>query len=128
VVTDFEARVTADARVNGFFAGVTDITRLHQCLTRQICAIDGPCRYGEEVAAEFAPLTGQFPCRPMAAAHFGLQDPGGGPILIEDFNAIAENLTMALSAAGVPQSDIDAILGAIAPLCSQIVAGGTGCP
>lgn len=128
VVTDFEARVVADGRVNGFFAGVTDITRLHQCLTRQVCGIDGPCRYGEEVDAEFAPLAGQFPCRAMATAHFGLQDTGGSPILIEDFNAIAENLVMALTAAGVPQGDIDAIVGAIAPLCPQIVAGGTGCP
>ena len=128
VVTDFEARVVADDRVNGFFAGVTDITRLHQCLTRMVCGIDGPCRYGEEVPAEFAPLTGQGVCRGMAASHFGLQDDTGSPILIEDFNAIAENLVAALTAAGVATADIDAIVGAIAPLCPEIVAGGTGCP
>lgn len=128
VVTNFETRVVADPRVNGFFAGITDITRLHACLTRQVCAIDGPCRYGEEVAAEFAPLTGQGPCRDMAATHAGLLDDNDSPILIEDFNAIAENLITELAAAGVAEADIDAIIGAIAPLCAQIVAGGTGCP
>lgn len=128
VVTDFEALVVADDRVNGFFAGVTDITRLHQCLTRQICAIDGPCKYGEEVDAEFAPLTGQFPCRAMGPSHFGLQDTAGSPILIEDFNAIAENQVLALTAAGVAPADIDAIVGALGALCPEIVANGTGCP
>jgi hemoglobin len=128
VAADFEERVAADPRVNGFFAGLIDLTRIHACLTRQICAIDGPCKYGEEVDAEFAPLVGQGPCRPMAAAHYGLQDPDGSAILHEHFTAIAENLTMALIAAGVPQSDVDAIIGAIAPLCSDIVAGGAGCP
>ena len=49
------------------------------------------------------------------------------PILIEDFNAIAENLITELAAAGVTPGDIDAIIGAIAPLCPQIVANGTGC-
>ncbi len=127
VVTNFETRVVADPRVNGFFATITDITRLHACLTRQVCSIDGPCRYGQEVEAEFAPLQGQGPCRDMIATHFGLLDTAGSPILIDDFNAIAENLITELAAAGVTQGDIDAIIGAIAPLCAQIVAGGTGC-
>lgn len=128
VVTDFEARVAADPRVNGFFAGVTDLTRLHQCLTRQVCSIDGPCRYGEELPEEFAPLPSQPPCRGMIATHDGLRDTEGSPITIDDFNAIAENLVMALTAAGVAEADRTAIIGAIAPLCAEIVAGGTGCP
>ncbi|MCB9563029.1 MAG: group 1 truncated hemoglobin [Kofleriaceae bacterium] len=126
VVTDFEARVAADDRVNGFFATVTDFTRLHACLTRQVCGIDGPCRYGEEEAAEFAPLVNQAPCRSMAETHVGLMS-GASVITIDDFNAIAENLVAALTAAGVATGDIDAIVGAIAPLCDQIVAGGVGC-
>ena len=127
VVTAFEERVAADDRVNGFFAGITYFTRIHACLTRQVCSLDGPCIYGEETADEFPGLTNQTGCRTMAAAHFGLSD-GNGPILIEDFNAIAENLVMELTAAGVAQADIDTIVSLLVPLCPDIVAGGTGCP
>jgi hemoglobin len=128
VVTNFETRVAGDARVNGFFATVTDFTRLHACLTRQVCSIDGPCKYGEELEIEFAPLENQTPCRDMTAVHYGLIDDNDSPILKVDFDAIVENLTMELIAAGVQAGDIDAILGALGPLCSQIVANGTGCP
>lgn len=128
LATNFENRVVADARVNGFFASLTSTTRLHNCLTRQVCGIDGPCKYGEEVPAEFPGLDNQFPCRNMTATHFGLYDESAGPITIEDFNAIVEDLVTELTAAGVAADDIAAIGGALAPLCSEIVAGGTGCP
>lgn len=128
VVTNFESRVAADSRVNGFFAGIQDFTRIHACLTRQVCSIDGPCKYGEEVAAEFGDLSTQFPCRGMVPAHIGLADENDSPITIDDFNAIAENLITELDAAGVTPADRDAIIGAIAPLCAEIVADGTGCP
>ena len=35
---------------------------------------------------------------------------------------------MEFDEAGVTPADRDAIIGAIAPLCAEIVAGGTGCP
>jgi len=128
VVTNFENRVIADARVNGFFASLTSTTRLHKCLTRQVCSIDGPCQYGEEVPAEFPGLSTQFPCRDMTATHLGLYDENAGPITIDDFNAIVENLVTELTAAGVAADDIAAIGGALGPMCATIVADGTGCP
>lgn len=128
VVTNFENRVIADARVNGFFASLTSTTRLHNCLTRQVCSIDGPCKYGEEVPAEFPGLDAQFPCRGMTPTHLGLFDENAGPITIDDFNAIVENLVTELTAAGVASTDIAAIGGALGPLCPMIVANGTGCP
>ncbi len=128
VVTNFENRVIADARVNGFFASLTSTTRLHNCLTRQVCSIDGPCKYGEEVPAEFPGLSNQFPCRGMTPSHVGLFDENAGPITIDDFNAIVENLVTELTAAGVAAGDIAAIGGALGPLCPMIVANGTGCP
>jgi hemoglobin len=128
VVTNFETRVAGDAAVNGFFAGIQDFTRIHACLTRQVCSIDGPCRYGEETPDEFPGLTNQGGCRPMAASHFGLQDLAGNPIVIEDFLQIAMDLALELDAAGVAPADRDAVIGALGPLCADIVANGTGCP
>ncbi len=93
-----------------------------------MCGIDGPCKYGEEMPEEFGDLQGQFPCRSMAPSHFGLLDDNANPITIDDFNAIAANLITALDDAGVTMTDRNAIIGAIAPLCPQIVADGTGCP
>ena len=48
VVDAFVARVAADTRINGFFGG-GNIARLKTCLVRQVCNIDGPCKYGEEI-------------------------------------------------------------------------------
>jgi hemoglobin len=130
VVTAFEARVTADPQINAFFSGVYDITRLHNCLTRLVCSIDGPCHYGEETPAEFPGLTLQFPCRDMGSSHYGLHAAGdpGATITVEHFDRIVFHMTETLDAAGVAPADRDAIVTALAPLCPMIVAGGAGCP
>jgi hemoglobin len=124
----FETRVGADTRVNAFFEGVTDYTRIHACLSRLLCSLDGPCIYGEEIPEEFPGLSNQAACRTMAASHEGLQDPNANPITITEFNAIAENLSLTLDESGVAPADRDIILGALAPLCPMIIADPTQCP
>ena len=126
VVDNFVARVAADARINGFFA-TTDIPRLKTCLVRQVCSIDGPCEYGDEVTGAEPGVSAEAPCRDMASSHEGLMS-GGDGIAIEDFNALVEDLVTEVDAAGVAPADRDALLGALGPLCPMIVVGGTGCP
>ncbi len=123
VVSDFAGRVLGDPEINGFFT-MTDAVRLSTCLTRQVCAIDGPCRYGQGTEPEL----GGTPCRDMLSLHAGMVDTGGSGITISDFNALAGHLALALDAAGVQTSDRDAIIGAIAPLCGDIIADPTQCP
>jgi hypothetical protein len=53
---------------------------------------------------------------------------GGAQITINDLNALVEDLSLELSAAGVTAIDVQAIDAALAPLCPQIVQTGTGCP
>jgi truncated hemoglobin YjbI len=123
VVDDFVGRVVADPQINGFF-GNANAARLGTCLVRQVCSIDGPCKYGEGVEAELSGV----PCKDMASSHAGLVDAMGNGIAIEDFNALAGHLVAALDAAGVTMSDRDALVGAIAPLCPDIVADPASCP
>lgn len=128
VVDNFITRVVGDARINGFFGSVNAM-RLRTCLVRQVCSIDGPCRYGMEVESLTEPgVSPTNVCRGMMESHAGLRDTASSPITIDDINALVEDLTLELQAAGVTSADITAIGGALAPLCTQIVAGGTGCP
>lgn len=123
VVGDFITRVVGDPEINGFF-GMTDAARLSTCLVRQVCSIDGPCKYGEGVEAE---LNGN-PCKDMVSVHAGMVDDQGAGISLQDFSALAGHLVAALDGAGVAASDRDAIIGAIAPLCGDIIADPTQCP
>ncbi len=123
VVGDFITRVVGDAEINGFF-GMTDAARLSTCLVRQVCSIDGPCVYGAGVEAE---LNGT-PCKDMLSVHAGMMDDQGAGVSLQDFNALAGHLVAALDAAGVAMADRDAIIGAIAPLCGEIIADPTQCP
>jgi hemoglobin len=131
VVKAFTARVVADKRINGFFSKA-NADRLTTCLVRQVCNIDGPCKYGEEVDGEPG-VSRANPCKDMTSVHTGMTSPPGGaadarPLTIEDFNALVESLVAELDAAKVSGGDKTAVLGALGPLCKQIVAGGTGCP
>jgi hypothetical protein len=63
----------------------------------------------------------------MLSSHQNLKS-GGQFISIQDFNALVGDLVEILDGAGVPVSDKNAILGALGPLCGEIVKGGTGCP
>ena len=125
VVDLFLAKVQADTRINGFFSA-TDAARLKTCLVRQVCNIDGPCRYGQEVLHASEPGVGPtIPCKDMRATHTGLATPR--PIGKVDFDAMVEDLVMVLDGAGVAAADREAILGALSPQCDDIVSGGLGC-
>jgi hemoglobin len=132
VIDKFVTRVVGDARINGFFSAA-NADRLKTCLVRQVCSVDGPCKYGAEITG--GPEKGvsmATPCKDMMAVHTGLTKPPGGgagtPITKADFDALVEDLVMELDAAGVTPADKGALTGALAPLCPKIVAGGTGCP
>ncbi len=133
VIDKFIVRVVADARINGFF-GTTNAGRLKTCLVRQVCGIDGPCKYGEEVTHESEPgVTAMNVCKSMKAVHMGLTSPPGGgagakTIAKADFDALVEDLVKELDAANVSAADKMAILGALGATCDDIVAGGVGCP
>lgn len=101
VVDDFYARVLADPALSGFFAG-TNMTKLK----------------GRQVEFFAAALGGPEPYQgvSMRDAH------RGRGIYQEHFDLVAGHLIDALSGAGVPEGTIGQIVGAIAPLASQIVS------
>jgi hemoglobin len=83
VIDGLLANVAADARINGFFA-TTDLVELDRLLVEQVCeATGGHCAYSG---------------RDMATAHAGLC------IGQADFDALVEDLLLALDALGVPYS------------------------
>jgi hemoglobin len=105
VVDEFVSRVANDKRINGFFAATaSDPARLKAFkgkLVDQICqASGGPCKY-----------TG----KDMKSAHAGLG------IATADFNALVEDLAGALDKFNVGQHEKDQLLGALAPMKSEIV-------
>jgi len=105
VVDEFVSRVAGDKRINGFFAATaSDPARLKAFkgkLVDQICqASGGPCKY-----------TG----KDMKSAHAGLG------IATADFNALVEDLAGALDKFNVGQHEKDQLLGALAPMKSDIV-------
>jgi truncated hemoglobin YjbI len=126
VVGAFIGIVVEDAEINGFF-GAVDADRLTTCLVRQVCSIDGPCAYGAEVDGEPG-VAASSPCRDMISVHQGMVDDMGDMITIDDFNALAGDLVTAMTDAGVPQADQDAILGVLGPMCADIVADPAMCP
>src|SRR5581483_11797154 len=105
VVNDFVNNVGGDNRINKFFADtVKDKHRLSKFkgkLVDQICeASGGPCKYkGKD----------------MKTAHMGMGVSGG------DFNALVEDLVGALDKFKVPQHEKDQLLGALAPMKTDIV-------
>lgn len=105
VVDEFVSRVAADDRINKFFAATAaDPKRLSTFkmkLVNQICeASGGPCKY-----------TG----KDMKAAHTGMGVGGA------DFDALVQDLTGALDKFMVGAHEKDQLLGALAPMKSQIV-------
>lgn len=118
--------VAADAMINTFFAN-SDFARLNTCLTRQVASIDGPIKYGAEVDSPGAGVDDGVslvaPCRDMVSSHADLLDANMNPITYEDFVSLVTDLITAMTTAGVTDGDQMAILGALGPLCDQIVAG-----
>jgi len=105
VVDEFVGRVAADARINHYFAQTAaDPARMKKFkmnLVYQICqASGGPCRY-----------TGKS----MKDAHAGMG------ITNADFNALVEDLSGALDKFKVQDREKNELLGALAPMKSDIV-------
>ena len=104
VVDEFVARAAGDARINRYFAATaSDPARLKQFkmnLVDQICmASGGPCIYkGKD----------------MKAAHMSMG------ISSADFTALVEDLGRALDTFKVAPHEKDQLLGALAPLKSEI--------
>jgi len=105
VVDEFVTRVAADDRINKFFAATAaDPKRLSAFkmkLVDQICeASGGPCKYkGKD----------------MKTAHMGMGVGGA------DFDALVQDLSGALDKFMVGAHEKDQLLGALAPMKSQIV-------
>ena len=112
VIDDFVGRCAADARINGKFAR-TDVPRLKASLVDQVCeATGGPCTY-----------TG----RDMHTTHQGMSVTAG------EFDALVADLVATLDKFGVPEAEKSELLGALAPMRSDIVevessATGTALP
>jgi hemoglobin len=116
VVAVFINNVAADPQINFFFAPVLADTTgiryrlLRQNLDQQICMVTGgPCLYmGKD----------------MRTAH------GGMSITVAQFNALVNDLVMAMTTLSVPQTEQNELLAILGPLCHDIVdnGNGTGCP
>lgn len=104
VVEEFYARVLADDRLSGFFAG----TNMNRLKGRQAeffaAALGGP-----------EPYTGA----PMKRVH------QGRGITMEHFDLVAGHLGDALGAAGVPPQTVTEILTIVASLAPEIASGET---
>lgn len=100
VVDDFVANVTADPRINGFFAH-TNRPKMKRWLSEFFCvSTGGPCLY-----------TG----RNMKESHIdmGVND--------AHFNALVEDLVKALDKSSVPPREKNELLGLLGPMRGDIV-------
>lgn len=133
VIEKFVGRVAGDIKISGFFSA-DGLPRLKTCLTRQVCSIDGPCKYGSEVdAAPGEPgVSKANPCKDMLTSHRGLTNPRGGAagaktIGLDDFNILVDHLKVTLTTDfNVPAAEQTAILDVLGGMCGDIVAG-PGC-
>jgi hemoglobin len=100
VVGKFVSIVGGDKRINGYFAK-TDLANLKRQLVDQVCqASGGPCTY-----------TG----RDMKTAHKGMKVTGAA------FNALVEDLILALDTFNVPAQEKSELLSVLGPMKSDIV-------
>ncbi|PHV09190.1 hypothetical protein CSQ96_01470 [Janthinobacterium sp. BJB412] len=101
---------TADARIREQFVD-TDLKQLAERLVEQLCEFSGgPCRY-----------TGKYKDRDMASAHVDLK------ISNAQFNALTEDLQLAMAAHGVANAVQNKLIAKLAPMRRDIVtvpAGG----
>lgn len=101
VVDEFIGLVAADARINSFFKD-TNIAHLKTQLNNQICAAtEGGCVY-----------TG----RDMKSTHAGMG------VSTAHFNALAEDLQMAMSRHGVSSAIQNQLIAKLAPMHRDIVS------
>jgi hemoglobin len=100
LMDDFMNRLLADARTAPFFRDANQ-KRIKEQLVDQFCAaLDGPCQYkGAD----------------MKSAHAGLE------IDKTHFNALVEDLQIAMDAQGIPFSAQNKLLAKLAPLHRDII-------
>lgn len=100
IVEGMLLNVARDARIRHYFANV-DIGRLRGLLIQKFCAdAGGPCHY--EGAS-------------MAESHRGLN------LQPADFNALVEDLQLAMQQDGVPQRTQNALLARLAPQRGEVI-------
>lgn len=125
--------VAANDKLLSFFY-MSDVARTQTCLVRQICAIaGGPCKYGMEVTAPSVSaedptslepgVTLENPCRTdMRALHENMTNEAGDIITIDDFGALALELSNAMETLGVDPAIQAELLAPIAATCQDIVS------
>jgi hemoglobin len=103
VMNTFVGNVAADNRINSFFVNLPQqrLARLEELLIQQVAAASG------------GPVT--YTGRDMKSVHVGMN------ITMAHFNALVEDLVMALDSNGVSAGAKQMLLGALAPLASDIV-------
>lgn len=100
LVETFLYRLSDDMRIVERFAN-SDINRLHYYLSQQICALsDGPCKYEG---------------RNMRELHQGMS------INRAEFNALVEDLILAMEDENIPVSTQNKLLKILAPLQKDVV-------
>jgi len=100
IVEGMLLNVARDGRIRHYFANV-DIARLRSLLIQKFCVdAGGPCRY--EGAS-------------MAESHRGLN------LQPADFNALVEDLQLAMQREGVPERTQNALLARLAPQRGQVI-------
>jgi hemoglobin len=131
VIDAFIPLVAADMTLIGFFDPM-GLPRLKTCLVRQVTAATSGggsylgAIYGAEVTAPppvDPGVTTDTPCRDMLSSHATLTDKSGDMMGIQfvDFQALVGHLVTAMGTVGVGQTEQNAILGALGPLCPDIV-------
>lgn len=106
-VNRFADLVVADDRINFTFAEA-DIAKFKQLLFEQLCMLSGgPCRYSG---------------RNMRTAHAKLN------INLAEFNALAEDLYIALGKEGIPYRLQNKLMGLLAPMKRDIVKSASATP
>lgn len=100
IVDDFMPLVMADERINTFFAK-TDQVKLKEMLVDQFCELaGGPCKYKG---------------RDMSDAHEGMG------VRTNHFNALAEDLQIAMEKNDIPSSVSNQLVAMLAPMQRPIV-------
>lgn len=96
----FVLKIAQDDRISDFFED-TDIARFHELLTEQFCVLaGGPCSYTGET---------------MLKSHHGLD------IDSANFNALVEDLILAMEAENIPTAAQNRLLAQLAPMHKDIV-------
>ncbi|MBB3117363.1 DUF3034 family protein [Pseudoduganella violacea] len=107
IVDTFIPLILADERIKATFED-TDMKQLAERLAEQFCELSGgPCKY-----------TGKYKGKDMASVHIDLK------ISNAQFNALAEDLQIAMERNHVPNSVANKLIAKLAPMQRDIVTSG----